>query len=52
VKGLFRRLGSNDARNPVRQGASWKRLDQDIHVTLVITNPINIDHPRSPAGMD
>lgn len=27
-------------------------LDQDVHVALVIANLSNIDHPRSPAGID
>jgi hypothetical protein len=33
-------------------GKEMERLDQDIHVALVITNLSNIDHPRSPAGME
>jgi hypothetical protein len=29
-----------------------ERLDQDINVAIVITNLSNIDHPRSPAGIE
>jgi hypothetical protein len=28
------------------------RLDQDVRVAFVITNLSNIDHTRSPAGME